>query len=211
MKHVLFLACAALCACSPTATPEATATASAAPAAAPASQAAVEVPAGASPDVAQEMPVLRFGLAAEGAKPALPVEKTEPSPCGPVARVRTNRIPWSDPALVPNVVVEFDASGRELRKWGTSYEAEVVALDGDRLRFRADTGTFWTDPAGLVEVTDVRIAARDAAATGVFTSAETVIECPSLDAFKGSSSVHCHRVRDAAGAERRIAVEGVCS
>lgn len=214
MKHVLFLACAALCACSP-ASPDATASAAA----------QVDVPAASAPNASapsasqpavpaapvKEMPVLRFGLAADGATPALAVERTEPSPCGPVARVRTDRIPWADPALVPDVVVEFDAGGRALKKWGKAYEAEVVGLDGDRLRFRAETGTFWTDPSGLVEVADARVAVRDASVAEPYTREATAIDCPALDAFKGADALHCHRVRDAAGGERLIAFEGVCS
>ena len=211
MKTLVLLACTALtCACSPAASDGKPPTA--------AIEAATVTPVPATPDTESPaplapavLPVLRFGIAEGGAVPALKIEGTDPSPCGPVARVRTNRIPLDDPALIPHRVVEFAADGRVVRTWGTSYEADVVGLDGQRLRFHADTGTFWTTPSGDVEAADVRLAARDASASARFTNAQTVIDCPVLAAFKGSGTVHCHRVRDDTGAERRIAMEGVCS
>lgn len=133
------------------------------------------------------------------------VVRWEGGPCGesPVARVET--MPIDDKALLPDFVVEYDAAGKEIKRWGKPYEAEVIALDGDRLQFRTDAShAYWTDPTGAIgtlEAGDAPPPALDA----------PLLDCPALPSFAESEYEQCYDVADAAGQRRKLAWEGVCS
>ena len=133
------------------------------------------------------------------------VVRWEGGPCGksPVARVAV--MPIDDKMLLPDFVVEYDASGQEIRRWGKPYEAEVIGLDGDRLSFRTDTShAYWTDPAGA-------IGALEAGDTPPPELDAPLLDCPPLPSFAESEYEQCHDVADAAGQRRKLAWEGVCS
>jgi len=127
----------------------------------------------------------------------------EDGPCGstPVAKVAT--IPLSDAILLPDFVVEFDATGKEIKRWGKPYEAEVIGLDGDRLHFRtSDDHAFWTDTTGAVGALDsAPAAALDA----------PLIDCPALPTFAKSEYEQCYDIAGTGGPRRTLAWEGVCS
>lgn len=133
------------------------------------------------------------------------VVRWEGGPCGesPVARIET--MPIDDKALLPDFVVEYDAAGKEIKRWGKPYEAEVIALDGDRLQFRTDAShAYWTDPTGAIgalEAGDAPPPALDA----------PLLDCPALPSFAESEYEQCYDVADAAGQRRKLAWEGVCS
>lgn len=133
------------------------------------------------------------------------VVRWEGGPCGesPVARVET--MPIDDKALLPDFVVEYDATGKEIKRWGKPYEAEVIALDGDRLQFRTDAShAYWTDTEGAIgalEAGDAPPPALDA----------PLLDCPALPSFAESEYEQCYDVADAAGQRRKLAWEGVCS
>ena len=126
-------------------------------------------------------------------------------PCGPIDTVRVAAMPMDDAVFAPAYVVEFDAQGREIGKWGIPVEAEVVGLDGRRLQFQAPAGRFWVAPDGTLE----KIA--DAAPATDVRTTEGMFDCPALPTFTPSGAEQCFRVKDVGGAERRIAMEGVCS
>ncbi len=133
------------------------------------------------------------------------VVRWEGGPCGesPVARVEV--MPLDDKALLPDFVVEYDTAGKEIKRWGKPYEAEVIGLDGDRLSFRTDAShAYWTDPAGAIgalEAGDAPPPALDA----------PLLDCPALPSFAKSEYEQCYDVADAAGQRRKLAWEGVCS
>ena len=145
-------------------------------------------------------------LPREGAAPGDPrIVSTQEHPCGAIDLVRVPSIPMNDPVFVPQFVVEFDAAGNETGKWGIPNEAEVTALDGQRLQFQVDAGRFWVTPDGALE----KLA--DAGKANDVRTQEGMFDCPALPTFANSGAEQCFRVSDAAGSERRIAMEGVCS
>lgn len=127
----------------------------------------------------------------------------EDGPCGstPVAKVAT--IPLTDANLLPDFVVEFDAAGKEIKRWGKPYEAEVIGLDGDRLQFRtSDDDAFWTDTTGAIGTLDSAPAAALEA---------PLIDCPALPTFAKSEYEQCYDIAGTDGPRRTLAWEGVCS
>lgn len=163
--------------------------------------------------VAAEPSTHRFAFAERGKTPgasAVSIVGAEPTPCGPVLIARVATIPLEDARVLPDWVVEFDASGKQVRKWGVPYEALVVAIDGQRLQFRTDTGTYWTDAAGAVEQADANGLGAGVERPASLVDAGTALECPAGIAGP-DAEVQCATVRDAAGQERRLAVETVCS
>lgn len=127
--------------------------------------------------------------------------------CGtyPVAQVEA--IPLRDAWLLPDWVVEFDDKNREVQRWGRPMAAELIGLDGARLLFRVDghgqRGEFATDLAGALEPLRSEAASLDTHARQ--------IECPALPTFAESDYAQCFVVKDAAGAERRLAWEAPCT
>jgi hypothetical protein len=148
---------------------------------------------------------LRFTAKDEAAAEHDPrIVRWEDGPCGATPVAKVTRIPLDDAVLLPDAVVEFDAAGKELRRWGRPYEASVIGLDGDRLLFRADDDTaFWTDDAGTLGRSD---AAGDDLAAGA-----PALDCPTLPSFAGSDYLQCFDVTDRAGRHRRLAWEGPCT
>lgn len=133
------------------------------------------------------------------------VSTDQEHPCGPLDTVRVSAIPMDDPVFMPAYVVELDAQGKELGKWGIPVEAEVIGLDGRRLQFQAGTDRFWVDPQGALEKVAGSTPGED------LRTSEGMFDCPALPTFAESDAAQCFRVKDAAGAERRIAMEGTCS
>lgn len=133
------------------------------------------------------------------------VSTDQDHPCGPVDTVRVAAMPVDDSVFRPLPVVEFDAAGKELQAWGIPNDAEVVALDGARLQFQAEAGRFWVDTRGTLEKVDATPPATD------LRTQDGMFDCPALPTFKDSGAEQCFRVNDAAGTQRRIAMEGNCS
>lgn len=205
-------ACLLLAACGPreAAQPAAPATATSptpAPATHSAPAPAASTPAQAAADPAK--PPYRFAFATKGDKrnkdPRV-VDWGEDG-CGPYPVAEVETIPLHDAWLLPDWVVEFDDKGREIARWGRPMAAELVGLDGPRLRFRVDghgqTGEFATDADGALQP-------LSASGASLYASARQ-IECPRLPTFAESDYAQCFVVKDAAGAERRLAWEAPCT
>ncbi|QWP75251.1 hypothetical protein J5226_16665 [Lysobacter sp. K5869] len=171
-------------------------------------------PAASAPAAPAELPKppYRFAFATKSEK----TDKKDADPrvvewgedgCGayPVAQVEA--IPLRDALLLPDWVVEFDDKDRELQRWGRPMAAELIGLDGARLLFRVDAhgqrGEFATTPAGALEPLHSDAKSLDANARQ--------IECPALPTFAESDYAQCFIVKDAAGAERRLAWEAPCT
>lgn len=133
------------------------------------------------------------------------VSTQQAHPCGPIDLVRVSSIPMDDPVFMPSFVVEFDAGGMEIGKWGVPSEAEVTALDGQRLQFQVESGRYWVTTGGELQKLD------DPARADDIRTSEGMFDCPKLPTFAESGAEQCFKVNDAAGKERRIAMEGVCS
>lgn len=133
------------------------------------------------------------------------VSTQQDHPCGPIDLVRVPAIPMNDAVFMPSFVVEFDAAGKETGKWGIPNEAEVTEVDGQRLQFQVESGRFWVDRNGALEKLADTVSAAD------IRTSEGMFDCPDLPTFSASEAEQCFRVRDAAGQERMIAMEGVCS
>lgn len=126
-------------------------------------------------------------------------------PCGATPYARVRAMPLGDGLLLADDVIEFGDGGKELRRWSKPFEADVIAVDGDRMRLRVLDGNgveqvLWADPAGALAV------AQDAAA-----AEPRSLDCPTLKAFADSDYLQCYEYVDAGGAKRRLAYEGVCT
>ena len=156
--------------------------------------------------------VFGFTSIAEGEDPRI-VEWAE-DPCGVTAFAPVDAMPVEDPTLLPDWVVEFDADGSEVRRWAKPYSAEIVAIAGERLHFRADhearPRVFWTQPDGTLGLIDDRLANPAAPPATGFADGATEVECPALPAFEGSDYVQCFEIADGEN-RRRVAFEGACS
>lgn len=131
----------------------------------------------------------------------------EDGPCGGTPIARVSQMPLSDPALLPDDVVEFDDSGKELKRWGKPYEAEVVGLEGDLLRFRTNSDrprAFWTDLQG-------RIGTIAGDAANIPDLDAPTFDCPTLPTFADSDYTYCSKVTDTAGRIRKLAWEAPCT
>lgn len=126
-------------------------------------------------------------------------------PCGATAYARVRAMPLDDKLLLGDEVIEFGDGGTPLRRWSKPFEADVVAIDGERLRLDVLDGNgvehaLWLDPAGAL-----------APAQGAAAAEPRLFDCPALKAFAGSDYVQCLEYLDAAGAKRKLAYEGVCT
>lgn len=211
MKYVLvpLLACAALTACAPVADDTVASASSIDALESPAPDAAIA----AAPAVQGDATMHRFAFEprSEKAGPSdARIVGTQPSPCGTVLVARVGAIPLDDPQLRPDWIVESDAAGQTLRKWGVPYEALLVGIKGERVQFRTDTGTYWTDAAGEVEQADAKGIDAGGERPASMVDAGSKVECPGgLEG--GSEGWQCAEVRDGDGGPRRLAVETVCS
>lgn len=175
--------------------------------------AAVAPDAGAPSDRAAA-PRYRFGFTSISEEDDPRIVDWAEDPCGVTAYADVDAMPIEDPTLIPDYVVEFDVDGKELRRWAKPYSAEIVAIAGERLHFRADhdgaSRVFWTQPDGSVGVLEERLANPAAPPAPGFADGATEVECPALPAFEGSDYVQCFEIGDP-GARRRVAFEGACS
>lgn len=134
------------------------------------------------------------------------VSTMEEHPCGPIDLVRVSSIPMDDPVFMPQYVVEFDAAGKEVNKWGVANEAKVIALHGQRLQFQVDDADrFWVTTDGALE----KVA--DNSREDDIRTMDNMVDCPKLPTFAKSGAEQCFRVMDQDAKVRLIAVEPVCS
>lgn len=204
-RITLITACLALSACAGSGTEPAAV--EPANAAAQAQSDAPEPVQASGPAAAPALPQYDFYLLTRKGEPVKDprIVSTSEHPCGPIDLVRVPSIPMDDPVFKPSFVVEFDAAGKEIGKWGIPNEAEVTALDAQRLQFQVETGRFWVTAGGELEKLDDPARAED------LRTSEGMFHCPKLPTFAESGAEQCFKVKDAAGQERRIAMEGVCS
>jgi hypothetical protein len=134
------------------------------------------------------------------------IQSWEDSPCGMGPRAKVDHMPIDDPVLLPDWVVEFDATGRERKRWGKPYEAEIIGLEGNLLKFRVHghAQAYWTDPEGRIGTL--------AGDTQAFPELQTApLDCPTLPTFETSAYLFCWTVVDEAQRKRTLAWEGPCT
>jgi hypothetical protein len=129
------------------------------------------------------------------------------SDCGMVAIARVPAIPVDDPLILPDLVLQYDEAGAEVRRWSKSYSSQILAISGDQMFFGAspggDAGPFRTTPAG-----DVTVAVP--LATNLEDNA-SFVTCPeSLAGFADMSLVSCYQTTDVAGRTLYLAWEAGC-
>lgn len=129
------------------------------------------------------------------------------SDCGTVAITRVPAIPIDDPLIRPDLVVQYDESGAELRRWAKSYSSQILAISGDEMFFGAsaggDVGPFRTTPAGGVTVAVPLASNLEANAS--------YVTCPdALPTFPDMSLVSCYETTDVAGRKLHLAWEAGC-
>ncbi len=127
--------------------------------------------------------------------------------CGMVAIARVSRIPIDDALILPDLVVQYDEAGGELRRWAKSFSSEILAISGDDLFFGAspggDAGPFRTTPTGEVAVAVPLASNLEANAR--------YVACPdSLHGFHDMSLVNCYQTTDVAGRPLNLAWEAGC-
>lgn len=175
-----------------------------APDAAPATPASTPVPA-ATPTA--PAPTFEFVFSSQSTDEAKDprILGWEDSPCGMGPRARIDRMPIDDRVLLPDWVVEFDDAG-ERKRWGIPYEAEVLGLEGNMLKFRVHghAHAYWTDPQG-------RIGTLAGDPDGLPELQAPTVDCPTLPTFGASAYVYCSAVVDDARRTRRLAWEGPCT
>ncbi|MBW8369330.1 MAG: hypothetical protein K0M70_15935 [Arenimonas sp.] len=127
--------------------------------------------------------------------------------CGMVAIARVSRIPIDDDLILPDLVVQYDQDGGEIKRWAKSYSSEILAISGDDLFFGAspggDAGPFRTTPTGEVAVAVPLASNLEANAR--------YVACPeALPSFSDMSLVNCYQTTDVAGRPLNLAWEAGC-
>lgn len=133
--------------------------------------------------------------------------RTVDGPCGPVVDARVATMPLNDPVLLADLVVEFQPDGTELQHWRKPSDVEMVGLDGPQLLFAAGDAMYWTTADGRFG----SVVADDPRINPELLGESMMFECPALPSFAESGYAQCFRMTDAAGVQRLIAMEGVCS
>ena len=129
--------------------------------------------------------------------------------CGSkIAIVRVDRMPApakKESALGSELVVEFDKSGKVIRRWGMPVDAVVAAVVGDRIIVAVSAAAkqaLSISSSGALALTPV---------PGT-TSFIQQTQCPAIKAFRGSDYIRCFEFQDLNTAEvRRIAYQGPCT
>lgn len=147
----------------------------------------------------------------EGAAPSHPglVGVDQDGPCGPVAKLRVDRIPDFKPSdpFAAGEAVELDGKGTAIRRWRLPVDYVVSAVNGDWLlaAYAGKSNPLWVDPAGRLGVAN----AADAAIMLADDSTK-VVSCPAGAAVPDGAQ--CLSVRDRPHDVRRIiAAPSVCS
>lgn len=181
-------------------------------AAAPAATApAAQQPAPAeAPTAAPPTPTYQFSFAAksEDSKDPRIVDWGEDG-CGRYPVVRVDSIPLVDAWLQPDKVIEFDAKGQEITRWGKPMGAEIISVGGDQLTFRVDDkwqkGVFATKPSGAI------FELQPIGDWPPKTVSLKMIDCPTLPSFADSDYEQCFLMKDEKNGERRLAWEAPCT
>ena len=125
-----------------------------------------------------------------------------------VAIVKVDRMPTpakKESPLGSELVVEFDKSGKSIRRWGMPVDSQVAAVVGDRI---------------LVALSSAGKQALSISSSGALaltpvpgpTSFIQQTQCPAIKAFGGSGYLRCFEFQDLNSAEvRRIAYQGPCT
>lgn len=219
MMRILAVCCLAALTAACSKTPETpaaqTPAVQAPPAQAPAASKPAPAPATQTAAVSKVQYLLPFTSQAEQGAPEDPrIVRWTDGPCGATPFARVASIPLDDKSLLADYVVEFDPAGRELRRWGKPYEAEVLAVEGEWLRVAVNDldgkpHELRIDLAGRIE--PIADPAQAQPKTQALSERSKMIDCPKLPTFAESDYEQCYDVTDAAGAHRRLAYEGVCA
>ncbi len=151
---------------------------------------------------------MSFMLAPDAPEEMVKAFTVNPHPCGESVTAFARAVPASHPVADPDLVVEFDAAGREVRRWSVPADAMVAGVRGDRVLVPP------TELGVDLERTPLYLAvATDGSyrvVTGEFREGQP-IECPALEPFAGSDYLGCARFTDDAGRERRLAFQFPCT
>ncbi len=127
---------------------------------------------------------------------------------GKIAIVRVDRMPApakKESALGSELVVEFDKSGKVIRRWGMPVDAVVAAVVGDRIIAAVSAtskNALSISSSGALALTPV---------PGPMSFIQQT-QCPAIKAFGGSDFIRCVEFQDLNSAElRRIAYQVPCT
>jgi hypothetical protein len=126
-------------------------------------------------------------------------------PCGESLLTRVRAIPLDDPVIEPELVIEYDEDGMELRRWFIPIDRNVDGLDGEVLMvplFRREG----REPAQL----RIRPDGGFIVAPPVEPAEPEFVPCPTLEAFTGSDYRVCFRFREG-GRDRYLTMELPCT
>lgn len=147
---------------------------------------------------------MRFWFENEAAARRAGAARFEEHPCGAVAVARVERMPdhARHGALEPELVVEYGAGGRELRRWSAPVDGSVWAVRGDRVLINLAGRHYWIG-------TDGRIAPTRYTDPPPITTAG---QCGTPAGMENSDYAGCHAFRDEGdGRVRNIWFQGVCT
>ena len=125
-----------------------------------------------------------------------------------IAIAKVDRMPApakKESALGSELVVEFDKSGKVIRRWGMPVDAVVAAVVADRI---------------IVAISAAAKQALSISSSGALaltpvpgpTSFIQQTQCPAIKAFGGSDYIRCFEFQDLNTAEtRKIAYQGPCT
>jgi hypothetical protein len=140
----------------------------------------------------------------------LPVDTTglafSEHPCGMTVTETVRSIAQRSPASEPELVLELDSVGREIRRWAVPVDAEIIGVQGEELLM----------PLWLPGSQSVSLAVMPSGAFRVLPimpdDPRVMFECPAIREFAGSGFLACWKLSDARTREpRRLAYQMPCT
>jgi hypothetical protein len=121
---------------------------------------------------------------------------TEDSPCGKVVVARVHALPLVLPgaALIPELIVELNSSGRAIRRWPVPVDASPLGLNGEGLLVESGPLKFWVTPQGAISPYKSGLAIRESEPAA----------CGRSHEFGKSGYVQCRKYRDVVSGEYRV-------
>lgn len=147
---------------------------------------------------------MRFWYASEAAARRAGAHAFEDHPCGAVAVARVTRMPAyaRHGALEPELVVEYGAGRREIRRWSAPVDGSVWAVRRDEVLIKLGGRYYWIGPDGRIGPT------RYADPPPIM----TVGECGTPAGMENSEYAACRAFRDEEnGRVRNLWFQNACT